>query len=152
YAPIRIDGDTRRAEADATTRPAPLALTRADGFERDHGLRGTPEGRVDRTVRLEWKGFAADEAGPSGPILTPDGMLALGRPRVKWGGGVNEVRLLGRDAAGRLDEAVSEEISRRHIDLFVQNGALCVRASGQAGLRVTDQGLRQGEVVALSDG
>jgi hypothetical protein len=152
YAPIRIDGDSRRAEAAASNRPAPLALTRADGFERDHGLRGTPQGRVDRTVRLEWKGFAADEAGPAGPILTPDGMLALGRSRLKSRGGVNDVRLLVRDTAGRLDETLSEEVSRRHIDLFVQNGALCVRASGQAGLRVTDQGLRQGEVVALADG
>ena len=155
YAPIKIEGDDRgRSDPDAATAaPSPLALTRADGFERARGLRGDPQvGRVDRTVRLAWKGFANDEAGPPGPILTPDGLLALGRSRIKSRGGANDARLVVRDAAGALDAALSEEISRRHFDLFVQNGALCVRAAGQSGLRVGDQGLRQGEVAALSDG
>lgn len=155
YAPIRIEGEDRgRGDQDsATTAPSPLALTRADGFERARGLRGDPQvGRVDRTVRLAWKGFSSDEAGPPGPILTPDGLLALGRSRIKSRGGVNDARLVVRDAGGALNAALSEEISRRHFDLFVQNGALCVRAAGQSGLRVGDQGLRQGEVASLSDG
>ncbi len=52
----------------------------------------------------------------------------------------------------KLSEEAHAAISRRHFDLFVQNGALCVRAAGQSGLRVGDQGLRQGEVASLSDG
>lgn len=154
YAPIRLEQEgSRRTEQETPTAPSPLVLTRADGFERSQGLRGDPQtGRVDRTVRLVWKGFANDEAGPPGPILTPDGLLALGRARLKSRGGTNDARLLVRDAAGRLDARLSEEISRRHFDLFVQNGALCVRAGGQSGLRVGDQGLRQGEVAPLSDG
>ncbi|MFT3726170.1 MAG: FHA domain-containing protein [Hyphomonadaceae bacterium] len=153
YAPIRIESDSRsHVQEQGSKDPSPLALSRADGFERERRLRGTTHGLVDRTVKLEWKGFSPDEAGPLGPIITSDGMLALGRSRLKSQEGVTDVRLTVRDAAGRLNRVLSEEISRRHIDLFVQNGALCVRASGKAGLRVNDQGLRQGEVIALGDG
>jgi hypothetical protein len=108
--------------------------------------------RVSRLARVHWRGFGNGEACADGPILTSDGLLSLGRARSKQQEGSSDVRLLVRGPDGKVDEAESEAISRRHADLFIENGRLCVRASGGAGLRVSDQGLKTGEVIELNDG
>lgn len=156
YAPIRIEGDRRddsTSTGDGPSGPSPLALMRADSFERSQKLRGMASGaRVSRLARVQWRGFLPGEAASDGPILTADGMLSLGRARTKAQSGSGDVRLLVRSADGTRDDTMSEAISRRHADLFIQNGRLCVRAAGGAGLRVADQGLQTGEVLELGDG
>jgi hypothetical protein len=157
YAPIRIEGERADSSAGdpgtAAGQPSQLALMRADSFERSHGVRGMNTGwRVSRLARLQWRGFEDGEAPMDGPILTPDGLVSLGRARSKAQAGLSDVRLLVRTPTGEVDEALSEGISRRHADLFIQNGQICVRASGGAGLRVSDQGLKTGDVVELCDG
>lgn len=143
YAPIRLEttGEERRRVAPGG-KAAELGLQRADAFEADNGVRGYSEGPlkgsvVSRGARIVWKGFGAD--GPvSGPITTADSVLALGRGKTAAQGGDNHGQLLVTNAKGEVDEQASQLISRRHIELFIQNGKLCLRATGASGVRVGD--------------
>ena len=143
YAPIRLEtmGDAARKAATGG-KAAELALQRADAFEADTGVRGYTEGPlkgavVGRGARIVWKGFGAD--GPAaGPITTQESMLALGRGKPAREGGENQVQLLVTDANGVVDEQLSQAISRRHLELFIQSGRLCARVTGSAGVLVGD--------------
>ncbi len=141
YAPIRLEsqGETRKAAVGGQA--AELGLQRADNFEAAQGIRGYTEGPlkgvvVNRGARIIWKGFG-DEA-PSGPITTRDGIFAIGRGRSVRLGGDNQLQLLVTDAAGAVDEQLSQAISRRHLELFIQGGRLCARVTGQAGVMIGD--------------
>lgn len=143
YAPIRLEtsGDQVR-KAQVGGKAAELALQRADNFEASNGVRGYLDGPlkgvvVDRSARIVWKGFGAD--GPNaGPITTPDSILALGRGKAATQGGDNHVQLLALDAQGAVDEQLSQAISRRHLELFIQSGRLCARVTGSAGVVIGD--------------
>lgn len=143
YAPIRLEttGDTRKPVSGG--KAAELGLQRADAFEVSEGLRGYTSGPlqgsvVSRGARIVWKGFGAD--GPtSGPIATLDGILALGRGKAVAHGGDNAVQLLVTDVKGSLAEQLSQAISRRHLEFFIQSGRLCLRATGSAGVLVGDR-------------
>jgi hypothetical protein len=152
YAPIRLTlGESNGPSS--STEPAPLALVRADAMERAEGIRGVQGGPVvQRGARLIWKGFAPGEAPADGPIMTSDGMLALGRAPTRRQGGTSDAQLLVRDDDGNLDEAASARISRRHVDLFVQDGRLWLHAAGQAGVRVGDRVVARDLVTAIGDG
>ena len=143
YAPIRLEttGETAR-RADAGGKAAELALQRADNFEASHGVRGYTDGPlkgvvVDRSARFVWRGFGPYAPNP-GPITTADSMLALGRGKSAAEGGDNHVQLLVTDAQGAVDEQMSQAVSRRHFELFIQSGRLCVRVTGSAGIQIGD--------------
>ena len=142
YAPIRLETMGEAAKKATGGKAAELALQRADAFEVANGVRGYVDGPlkgsvVGRSARIVWKGFGAD--GPSaGPITTAESMLALGRGKAVSGGGENQVQLLVTDANGAVDEQLSQAISRRHLDLFIQSGRLCARVTGSAGVLVGD--------------
>jgi hypothetical protein len=42
------------------------------------------------------------------------------------------------DANGKPDEQLSQAISRRHIEFFIQSGRLCARVTGSAGIMIGD--------------
>jgi len=143
YAPIRLEtvGDQVR-KAQAGGKAAELALQRADNFEASNGVRGYADGPlkgvvIDRSARIVWKGFG-DNAPNAGPIATQDSILALGRGKAVAEGGDNHVQLLVTDTGGAVDEQVSQAISRRHMELFIQSGRLCARVTGSAGVLVGD--------------
>ena len=157
YAPIRLEtnGDQARKTTAVGGKAAALALQRADNFEASNGVRGYTDGPlkgvvVGRGARLVWKGFGAD--GPAaGPITTKDSLIAMGRGKTIAGGGENQVQLLVTDAHGALDEQLSQAISRRHIDLFLQSGRLCARVTGSAGMQIGDHRYGADDAIAAID-
>ncbi|MEQ1782373.1 MAG: hypothetical protein ABMA14_13495, partial [Hyphomonadaceae bacterium] len=66
-------------------------------------------------------------------------------------GGENQVQLLVTDAHGALDEQLSQAISRRHIDLFLQSGRLCARVTGSAGMQIGDHRYGADDAIAAID-
>ena len=153
YAPIRLETTGDAAKKAPGGKAAELALQRADAFEASSGVRGYTEGPlkgsvVGRGARIVWKGFGAD--GPAaGPITTQDSMLGLGRAKTVLKGGENQVQLLVTDAAGAVDEQLSQAISRRHLELFIQSGRLSARVTGAAGALVGEH--RHGADDALAE-
>jgi hypothetical protein len=151
YAPIRLTPGSQ--ESSATLEPAPLALVRADALERAEGVRGERGGAiVSRAARMIWKGFAPSEAPADGPIMGAEGVLVLGRAPTRRECGPTDGQLLVRDAAGNLDEATSGRISRRHLDLFVQDGRLYLRAAGQTGVCVDGRLVSLNNLALVHDG
>ncbi len=152
YAPIRID-PSRMAKAAAAIQPAQLALVRGERLERAEAIRGYPDdGAIQRGARLHWKGFASSEAPMDGPITAPDSLLGFGRALTRRSGGEGDVRLLVRDADGVIDDGLSAAISRRHLDLFIQDGRLYVHAAGGTGLLLNDRSLGRGSIAPIQDG
>lgn len=154
YAPIRLEtnGDNRKV-ANAGGKAAELGLQRADNFEASQGIRGYGavgrEGAVvSRGARIVWKGFG-DNAPASGPITTGDSILAVGRGKTVADGGDNHLQLLAYGADGKLDEQLSQAISRRHIELFIQSGRLCARVTGSAGIMIGDHKHGADDAIAL---
>ena len=156
YAPIRLEtvGVTGRKPENGG-KAAELGLQRADNFEAAMGIRGYTEGSlkgsvVSRGARIVWKGFG--EATPSpGPITTQESILALGRGKTVAEGGDNHLQLLAVGADGKLDEQLSQAISRRHIELFIQSGRLCARVTGAAGIKIGDHKHGADDAIAVID-
>lgn len=142
------DGPTARS-ADAID----LALVRADKEERRLGLRGLNETQwVSKTASFEWKGFAENDAPTSGPISTPDGLLAFGRSRTRTAEGLGDVRLLAHSPDGSVDEQTSRMISRRHFELYLECDRLMLRVNSDSGVRISSNAYGPGKTVALNDG
>lgn len=142
YAPIRLEttGDAGRKAAETGGKAAELGLQRADNFEASNGIRGYLDGQlkgsvVSRGARFVWKGFGAETPEP-GPITTADSILALGRGKAGSQGGDNHLQLLVTEAGGKVDEQLSQVISRRHIEFFIQSGRLCARVTGSSGIMI----------------
>lgn len=156
YAPIRLEtaGPTGR-KPDNGGKAAELGLQRADNFEAAMGIRGYTDGSlkgsvVSRGARIVWKGFGA--ATPhAGPITTLESILALGRGKTMAEGGDNHLQLLAIGADGKLDEQLSQAISRRHIELFIQSGRLCARVTGAAGIRIGEHRHGADDAIAVID-
>jgi hypothetical protein len=150
YAPIRLTPGLQ--DSSATLEPAPLALVRADALERAEGVRGERGGAiVARAAQLIWKGFAASEAPADGPIMGAEGLVVLGRAPTRRECGPTDVQLLVRDEVGKVDEGASGRISRRHVDLFVQDGRLYLRAAGQAGVGIGGRVVSANNIAVLHD-
>ncbi|HOY78193.1 MAG TPA: hypothetical protein PLN33_10325 [Hyphomonadaceae bacterium] len=156
YAPIRLEtvGDAGR-KPENSGKAAELGLQRADNFEASMGIRGYINGPlkgsvVSRGARIIWKGFGA-AAPNAGAITTPDSILALGRGKTVAEGGDNHLQLLATDASGKIDEQLSQAISRRHIELFVQSGRLCARVTGSAGIMIGDHKHGADDAIAVID-
>ncbi len=151
YNPTRIQQE-REAGIATHAEPIPLTLRRADTLERSLGHRGY-EGTyaVPRSTSLVWQGFDKGQAPLDGPIRTVSGVLSVGRASNSPEGGLNDVRLvIGQD--GKVDEAASVHISRRHFQLFIQNDRLKLRVESQNGLRINGETHRRGTVLILNDG
>lgn len=154
---INIDTGASGDQQDARTRASQLNLVHADRFEKEQGVRGYKEGqlagaRVVRNARVTFKGFGKGEAPDPKPINTPDSLIVLGRHLFRSNGGETDVRLLIHDAQGAVDEPVSREISRRHIELFLQNGRLCMNVAGGAGVMLNNDKLPQDTIEILKTG
>lgn len=136
-----------------TDQAVPLQLVRAERDERRLGLRGIDaDSWVPRSAELSWVGFGEDDVPFDGPILTPDGMLAIGRSRTRRQGGEGDVRLLVFGAADELDETASLLISRRHFELYIESDRLILRVTAGSGLRVNGNAYGEGKVIRLADG
>jgi len=155
YAPIRLEtmAESGRKVADTGGKAAELGLQRADNFEAAQGIRGYADGAlkgsvVSRSARIVWKGFG-DHNPAAGPITTGDSILALGRGKGAAEGGDNLLQLLAYGSDGKLDEQLSQAISRRHIELFIQSGRLCARVTGSAGIMIGDHKHGADDAIAL---
>ena len=134
YNPSRIEKE-RASGAQTHDGPIALNLRRVDAVEKQLDLRGYSKGYgVPRTVQLEWNGFGAGHAPPSGPFLAANGLIAAGRAATMSDGGLNDVRLLADARGGGLDEQRSVHVSRRHF------------------LRLNGKSLSRGKSVAIQDG
>lgn len=132
---------------------AELILVRAEREERRLGLRGIDANNwVPRNAEFIWKDFGDSAAPFEGPIMTHDGMLAVGRSRVRREGGEGDVRLLVFDASGGLDEASSRLISRRHFELYIESDRLILRVTAGSGLRLNGKAYGEGKTIQLADG
>ena len=151
YNPTRIQQE-REAGIATHAEPIQLTLRRADTLERSLGHRGY-EGKyaIPRSTSLVWQGFDKGQAPLDGPIRTASGVLSVGRASNAPEGGLNDVRLvISQD--GKIDEAASVHISRRHFQLFIQNDRLKLRVESQNGVRINDEAHRRGAVLTLHDG
>ncbi|MBI1339107.1 hypothetical protein GC169_02690 [bacterium] len=153
YAPIRLETGGEAQRNAGTSSVSQLALVRAERYDRVGELRGYPGGdRVSRGARIIWRGWPEGEAPFDGPITATDGLVTLGRARTHAQGGENDARLLVRSPGGAMDEALTQAISRRHIDLFIQKGRLYVHAAGEAGVRIDDRSVPRDGIEPLLSG
>lgn len=131
-----------------------MNIQRLDREERRLGLRGIGgELRIPRSAAFTFLGYGPSEAPPSGlPVLTKDAMLVFGRSRTRHAGGEGDVRLLVTDADGKIDEPLSQMISRRHFEIYVENDRLMLHVSGSNGLRINHEAFGVDKVVQLKDG
>lgn len=131
----------------------PLPLIRAEREERRLGLRGLDaDNWVPRNAEFSWVGFGEGDAPFDGPIMTQDGMLAVGRSSTRRHSGEGDVRLLVFAPSGELDETSSRLISRRHFELYIESDRLILRVTAGSGLRVNGNAYGEGKMVRLADG
>ncbi len=151
YNPTRIQQE-REAGIATHAEPIQLTLRRADTLERRLGHRGYKGSyAVRRSTCLVWQGFDKGQAPLDGPIRTVSGVLSLGRASNAPEGGLNDVRLvISQD--GKIDEAASVHISRRHFQLFIQNDRFKLRVESQNGIRINEKAHKRGVVLTLNDG
>lgn len=151
---VYISGASEKSTTpDTTSEAIDLEMVRAEKEERLLGIRGIDENLwVPRNTRFQWRGFAKDHTTGDGPILTPDGLLAVGRARSRRAGGPGDIRLLAVSPDGSVDEDVSRLISRRHFELFVECNRLVLRINGTGGVRINEKAYGPGKSVALADG
>jgi hypothetical protein len=131
-----------------------MNIQRLDREERRLGLRGIGEDlRVPRSATFSFSGFGPTEAPPPGlPVLTKDAVLAFGRSRTRLDGGEGDVRLLIENDQGEINEELSQMVSRRHFELYVENDRLMLHVSGSNGLRINGEAYGVDKVVQLKDG
>lgn len=142
-----------RPAIQQTDQAVALPLVRAEREERRLGLRGIDaDNWVPRNAEFSWLGFGEGDAPFNGPIMTQDGMLAIGRSRTRRQGGDGDVRLLVFGASDELDESASLLISRRHFELYIESDRLILRVTAGSGLRVNANAYGEGKIVRLADG
>ncbi len=130
-----------------------LALNRAEIDERRLGLRGHSETgfSIPRQTQIHWRGFMENQTPNIGPILTPDGILAIGRSKPLSQNGLGDVRLLATKANGEIDPDISRMISRRHFELYIECDRLMLRVTSNNGLRINGEAYGAGKTVCLND-
>ncbi|GAB5458217.1 MAG: hypothetical protein Hens3KO_12470 [Henriciella sp.] len=136
-----------------TTDALDLPMVRSEKEERRLELRGISATHwVPRNARLNWHGFPELETPMDGPILTADGLLAVGRTRSRRAGGLGDIRLLAERPDGTVDEEMSRLISRRHFELYIECNRLMLRVNSSAGLRINGEAYGPDKTIALADG
>ena len=150
---VYISGKSEASNASEMTAAAlDLEMVRAEKEERRLGIRGISETLwVPRNTILQWKGFNGEHVPVRGPILTTDGILAVGRARSRRAGGLGDVRLLVEQNDGRVDEEASLLMSRRHFELFIECNRLVLRVNGTGGVRINDKAYGPGKSISLND-
>lgn len=151
---VYISGkNDRKPDVQLSDEAVQLALVRAEREERRLGLRGVDaDNWVPRNASFAWKDFPDGDAPFGGPIMTQDGMLAVGRSRTRRQGGEGDVRILAFGPNGELDEESSRLISRRHFELYIESDRLVLRVTSGSGLRVNGKAFGEGKTVRLADG
>ena len=151
---IYISGQGDKREAlQTTTEAIELELVRAEREERRLGLRGLSETLwVPKNTKMVWRGFPKEDTPSDGPILTSDGILAVGRTRSRRSGGLGDVRLLAETPDGDIDENASRLMSRRHFELYVECNRLILRVNGGGGVRINGDAYGPGKEIALRNG
>jgi len=151
---VYISGKNETTEApEMTSEAIDLEMVRAEREERRLGIRGLNEAQwVPRNTKLKWQGFGANQVPQDGPILTLDGILAVGRARSRRAGGSGDVRLLVDAPDGDIDEDLSRLISRRHFELFIECNRLVLRVNGTGGVRINGDAYGGGKTIHLQDG
>ena len=140
-------------EGTRSLEAADLPLVRAEKEERRLGLRGTSAVVwVPRGAHFAWEGFPEAETPFPGPILTSDGILSAGRTRTRQEGGPGDLRLLARNPDGDLDRELSQQISRRHFELYIECDRLILRVTGSGGVSVNGKAYGRDKTVPLNHG
>ena len=146
-------GSDTSSKYEASAEALDLEMVRAEKEERRLGLRGISETLwVPKNAVLRWRGFADEDALHDGPILTSDGLLALGRTRSRRAGGQGDVRLLAETADGEIDRDRSQLISRRHFELYIECNRLTLRVNSLSGVRVNGEAYGPDKTIILNDG
>lgn len=152
---IQITDNSARAGSDGKVVEAiDMNIHRLDLEERRLGLRGMSEHmRVPRSAAFSFRGFGSHATMPeSMPILTPDSLLRFGRSRTRSDGGDSDIRLLVTGDKGDVDIDLSQTISRRHFEIYIENDRLFLRVNGSNGVRVNGKAFGPDKIVALDDG
>lgn len=151
---VYITGNAEKsANATVTTEAVVLKLVRAEKDERRLGLRGLSESFwVPKNTTLSWRGFSKQDILMDGPILTVDGLLAVGRTRSRRSGGLGDIRLLAENRDGTVDEEASRLISRRHFEIYIESNRLILRVTGSGGARINGDAYGAGKEITLNDG
>lgn len=142
-----------KPEVQRSDQAVELVLVRAEREERRLDLRGLDsESWVPRNAEFHWSGFADSDVPFDGPIMTRDGMLAVGRSRLRSQAGEGDVRLLVYEPSGELNEEASRKLSRRHFELYIESDRLVLRVTAGSGVRVNGNAFGEGKTIRLSDG
>jgi len=151
---VYISGQSEPSTAsDTTTEARSLRMVRAEKEERKFGLRGlSDELSIPKNATLAWRGFRKQDTPSDGPILTTDGILAVGRTRSRQAGGLGDVRLLVTTPEGEVDADASRLLSRRHFELYIECNRLILRVTGSGGVRVNGDAYGPGKTISLNDG
>lgn len=151
---VRLDDD---GVATGLTDRLPLALERAERYEREQGVRGYARARlrVPRDVTFTFEGFRDDERPHDGVSLGAEGRLTFGRNSRTAAGAESEtndvcLRVYLKD--GTLDEAATMAVSRHHFELVVANERLSVVATTSRGMQVSGHAVASGALVDLTNG
>ncbi len=151
-APVRVTSEQNRRSA-TKSKTQTLLLTRASVYERNFGLRGTENGlTVKRTAEFRWQSFPKSTSPFNGMLVTSNGFLTFGRSRTKQQDGPTDVRMLVTRPDGSLDEEASQEISRDHFCVWIENDRLMLRANSPNGVWVDGKVCPRGETVKLKHG
>lgn len=131
-----------------------MEVRRQEVEERRLGLRSVDGNeRFSRQAAFQFRGFAPDQApSVNHPIVTPDAMLVFGRAHSRAQGGDTDVRLLITNQDGDVDEERSVAISRRHFEVYAENGRPILRVAGSNGVRVNGKAFGPDKKVILHDG
>ncbi len=131
-----------------------MKLRRVEVEERELGLRSIDGNlRFSRDASFEFRGFSPEHAPTfNQPIVTPDAMLVFGRAHSRAQGGDTDVRLLVFGTDGEVDEARSVAISRRHFEVYAENGRPILRVAGSNGVRVNGKAYGPDKKVMLQEG
>lgn len=141
------------AEAQLGDAEGRLTLERAEAFELRSGLRGYgDEGfRIPRTVELECRGFAADDAPPVGRPFVHAAHFTAGRNGRQLHAAnpaPNDLTLrVYRGAA--VDPDRTGRISGRHFELALQNDRLVLRSHGRHGTWRNGEAVPAGAEIVL---
>ncbi len=152
---IQIDPHGKSdGESSRTVEALDMNVRRVEREERRLGLRSIDGSiRFSRAANFEFEGFGPDFAPTlNQPIVTPDAMLVFGRAHSRAQGGDTDVRLLVTKPDGEVDEQRSVAISRRHFEVYVENGRPILRVAGSNGVRVSGKAYGPDKKVMLQDG
>jgi len=150
---LMYNGDKRADDPEHKLMAYDLALNRMELAELELGYRGLDTDTIiHHTAEFLWQGFAPSDICDNGPIITPDGILEVGRDQLRSNGGGGDIRLLAEDQDGQVDMPTSGLMSRRHFKLYIECDRLMLRVTGRNGLAVNGTDYPNEETIRLKHG